>query len=301
MIFSEIYSAYYKTVAKILKQALSKPTELNEIRRIVSENAFAESLLAIEPSITSEKWQLIKADGTTPLKKPPRMPLTTLEKRWLKAISLDKRIRLFGDNLIDIPDAEPLFTADDIFVFDKYADGDPFEDEGYIERFRFIMQSIKDKRSVEAEYISKSGERAIVRFMPRYMEYSEKDDKFRVVGLKGGGSVTLNLSKIISATFCRDKYSKKRMVKNFRDKVEFELVDERNALERVLLHFADLEKQAVKLDEKRYRITLSYDVSDETEIVIRLLSFGPMIRVTAPESFAELIKERLISQKSLGL
>ena len=69
----------------------------------------------------------------------------------------------------------------------------------------------------------------------------------------------------------------------------------------MLLHFAHFKKQAEKLDDERYRITVSYDKDDEMEIVIRILSFGPMIRVTAPQHFIELIKKRLINQKSCEL
>ena len=83
--------------------------------------------------------------------------------------------------------------------------------------------------------------------------------------------------------------------------VIFELEDERGALERVLLHFAHYEKQAEKQDDKHYKITVYYDKDDETEIVIRILSFGPMIKVIAPVHFENLIKERLIKQKSCGL
>lgn len=52
---------------------------------------------------------------------------------------------------------------------------------------------------------------------------------------------------------------------------------------------------------KHYKITVNYDKDDETEIVIRILSFGPMIKVVAPAHFENLIKERLIKQKSCGL
>ena len=79
------------------------------------------------------------------------------------------------------------------------------------------------------------------------------------------------------------------------------MVDQRKTLERVLLHFAHYEKEAEKLDEKHYRITVVYDKEDETEMVIRILSFGPMIKVTAPQHFVELIKQRLIHHKSCGL
>ena len=43
------------------------------------------------------------------------------------------------------------------------------------------------------------------------------------------------------------------------------------------------------------------DRFDETEIVIRVLSFGPYVKVLEPEGFVNLIKERLISQKSCEL
>ena len=81
----------------------------------------------------------------------------------------------------------------------------------------------------------------------------------------------------------------------------FELEDRRNALERVLFHFAHFEKEAEKIGKDRYRVSLNYEKDDETEILIRILSFGPMIKVLEPDSFVELIKERLRKQKSCGL
>ena len=86
-----------------------------------------------------------------------------------------------------------------------------------------------------------------------------------------------------------------------KDMVIMELTDERNSLERAMLHFSDLEKETVKLDDLHYRITLSYRREDETELLIRILSFGPTIKVTAPDSFIRLIRQRLNKQKSYGL
>lgn len=76
-----------------------------------------------------------------------------------------------------------------------------------------------------------------------------------------------------------------------------ELTDERRALERVLLHFAHFEKKAEKLDETHYRVIVYYDRKDETEMVIRILSFGPMVRVVEPNHFVELMKKRLMQQR----
>ena len=52
-----------------------------------------------------ERWQLILPDGTTPIKNKPSMPITLLQKQWLKAIGCDPRIKLFGDFDFDYADA----------------------------------------------------------------------------------------------------------------------------------------------------------------------------------------------------
>ncbi|MBO7373812.1 MAG: WYL domain-containing protein, partial [Oscillospiraceae bacterium] len=78
-----------------------------------------------------------------------------------------------------------------------------------------------------------------------------------------------------------------------------ELYDARNALERVMLHFSDLEKETERIGDRRYRITLKYRQGDETEILIRILSFGPVLKVTEPENMVSQIRERLSRQAAL--
>ncbi len=46
----------------------------------------------------------------------------------------------------------------------------------------------------------------------------------------------------------------------------FELVDERNALERILLHFAHFKKQVEKIDDRKVQVMLHYDKEDESAI-----------------------------------
>ena len=308
MIFSELYSVYYNTVAHILKRAVDHPVGKEELRHIIEKNAFEESILNIEPALTEEKWQLLKPDGTTVIKKKPEMPLTLLQKRWLKAISLDPRMKLFGEGQIDFErdewkEIEPLFTSEDYYIFDQYSDGDDYNDEGYIRNFRLILDAIEHQYPLRIDSYNHKGKTIQSILRPQYLEYSEKDDKFRVTGrgLKLGG--TINLGRIIRCEkYAEDEKCKiSHRIPTRKRSVIFELSDERNALERVLLHFAHFEKQAEKLDEKHYKITVSYDKDDETEIVIRILSFGPMLKVVAPAHFENLIKERLMKQNSCGL
>lgn len=283
-----------------MKAAVDHPLKKDELHRIIHEHAFGESILEIEPAISEERWQLIRADGTTPLRHVPSMPLTLLQKRWLKAISSDPRMVLFGDAVPDFPDVEPLLTPEDVLVFDKYSDGDPYGDETYQRNFRVILSAIRERYPLSIKMENRRGGTLRQVLLPEHLEYSEKDDKFRLIGFGRLREGTVNLARIISCEPYTEPYEfhLNRKTPKSSKTVEFELIDQKNALERVLLHFAHFEKQAERLAEDRYRVTITYDKSDETELVIRLLSFGPMLKVTAPQSFVELIKERLLQQKS---
>lgn len=302
MIFSELYSTYYNTVARILKAAIEHPLSKEELRSIIEKNAFGESILNIEPAIMEERWQVLAQDGSTALKHTPTMPLTLLEKRWLKAIFQDPRIKLFTDEADNFPEVEPLFHPDDVLVFDKYSDGDPYTAESYIHNFRRVMDAIHKRYPLSIDTTNRRGSIIHRVLMPEYMEYSEKDDKFRLIGSGRRYAETVNLGRIVRVK-PYNKPFETHPVKGLSPKnrtVQFELVDSRSALERVLMHFAHFQKQAEKLDENRYKVTITYDKDDEMEIVIRILSFGPMVKVTAPQSFVDLLKQRLISQKSCG-
>lgn len=300
MIFSELYSAYYNAVAAILAKACDHPLSKAELRGIIMQKAFGESLLSIEPALLEERWQLLKADGTTPIRHAPTMPLTVLQRRWLKAITLDPRIRLFPDACFEDPDVEPLFRQEDIDVFDRYSDGDPFEDETYIRHFRLILDAIRNRVPLAIDAVTGKGETVHHVLMPDALEYSEKDDKFRLVG-HGSRRLFVNLSRILRCSRSESGWQPPEEPPEppVQKTVVLELVDRRNALERVLMHFAHFEKQAERLDQDRYRIRIVYQQEDETEILIRVLAFGPMIRVTSPENFTALVKERLRRQQAL--
>lgn len=303
MLFHEIYSIYFQTVAKILTEAVEHPLTTGEINSIIQNHAFEESSLNIPESLGAAHWQLLKEDGTTILKRKPTMPLTILQKRWINAVASDPRIRLFTDQPVVFSDVEPLFLPEDIYVFDKYSDGDPYGDAEYIRNFRLILDAIRHQYPIEISMINRRGKQVTTQTIPEYLEYSEKDDKFRLIGTGSKLGNTINLGRI---TFCekcenqqREKIGKRKLPQP--RKVIFELFDDRNALERALLHFAHFEKQVEKLEDQKYQVTLHYDKADETEILIRVLSFGPMIRVVKPAAFIHLIEDRLSEQKSCGL
>ena len=66
-----------------------------------------------------------------------------------------------------------------------------------------------------------------------------------------------------------------------------------------MLHFSHLEKQTERIGDNRYRLTLRYEKEDETELLIRVLSFGPALKVISPEKFKKRLLRRLELQMQL--
>lgn len=302
MIFNEIYSAYYNAVAKIIAQILDGNADEKELNKIVCDNAFGESMLTVLPSLNSEKWQLVRSDMSTPINNKPTMPLTLIQKEWLKAITLDPRIRLFGVEIDGLDDVLPLFTPADYVVYDKYGDGDPYDDGEYVARFRTILSALKEKRALKIKTVNRKGNLIFMTVMPQRLEYSEKDDKFRLISTGCRYGSTLNVARMVTCEKCSEGGFISPILKpSVKKSLTLRVCDERNALERCLLHFAHFEKRAERIDEKHYLVHIQYDKSDETEMVIRILGFGPLVEVTEPNDFRQLIIQRLQRQKSCEL
>lgn len=300
MIFSEVYGNYFNAVAAILDMAVSGNLTGKELTKAVQENAFGESIMTIPANLTDGTWPLLKPDYTTPFRHSPTMPLTAVQKQWMKALLADPRIRLFALSDKGLEDVEPLFTPEQFVFYDRYSDGDPFEDGEYIRAFRIVLTAIKERRKIRVRFRSSKGVRQSWIIVPQKLEYSPKDDKFRIISASPKGHTeTVNMARIKNVSLL-DRCPDEEFVP-FRHDMKtlvLELTDVRNALERCMLHFSNLEKETEKLDERHYRVTLRYDIEDETEILIRILSFGPVLKVIEPESFVALIRERLGRQES---
>ena len=99
MLFHEIYGSYYSTVAAILKDAVRGTLTEKNMYEHIRAHAFGESQMVIPDGMKGEKWRLIHKDLTTPIMEEPEMPLTFMEKRWMKAMLLDPRIKLFDPDV----------------------------------------------------------------------------------------------------------------------------------------------------------------------------------------------------------
>lgn len=117
-------------------------------------------------------------------------PLTLLEASWLKALLADARIRLFlSDDSFqhlskELADVEPLYRQEDFLCFDRYLDGDPYADEDYRRRFPGHSRRHAGAGGVVDRVYAAEGPPNNGQYIPLQLEYSAKDDKFRVFAAK---------------------------------------------------------------------------------------------------------------------
>lgn len=300
MIFHELYGSYYKAVAKILEAAQQGTLNEAAMYRLAAQYGFPESSQTIVPALKEQRWQLLTEDYRTPLQHAPQLPLTTLEKRWLKTVVQDPRVKLFVPTLPDLADVEPLYKQDNLVYFDRYGDGDPFESPEYQEHFRLLLQAIRQHRRIIIHFQTGHGGMRSSIYCPLALEYSDKDDKFRVLCAGNWRRRTVNVGRITRCTLLKAAFSPDTKVpEQPLAKVVFRLKDTRRALERAMLQFAPFKKQVTRLDEETYEVALEYDPEDETDVVIQLLSFGRYVTVLEPERIREEIERRITRQIEL--
>lgn len=317
-LFSEIYSCYYQVMRHLLSNQV--PVSMQDIRAQISAEGFEESLLSIIPKLESGAWNLFDRDGGLYLSKlssPFITPLSCLEKSYLKALLSDARIGLFLDpeqleTLQDmLSDVTPLWKPEQFYYYDRFAGGDPYGDETYRSNFRILLQAQKNRQYVDIDYNAPNGNRVHHHYVPARLEYSVKNDKFRLLALKNTGNgkmrpELLNIARMRSVQ-PMDKTLSSSIDLNaliqgsyYKEPLRLQIVNKRNALERAMLHFANYEKNTFKIDENTYECLIYYNQNMETELLIEVMSFGPMLTVLGNDKFLALLKERLQRQASIS-
>lgn len=310
-IFSEIYSTYYSITEKILGRG---EATLSDIREVIGEHGFSETMLFLEPKlIGSDGFGLLnekKDVYRSILKKAPHIPLTALEKHWLCAVLCDRRSGLFldakqRDELMKLLGDEPLFQGKFFNFFDRFSDGDDYGDESYIRHFCDILTSIHDRKLVKISFNTRKGNRITHYFLPERIEYSSKNDRFRIHAIryrknKPIDTGIINMSHIIM-TECTDITPVEAYLHSeLKREAVVRIRNERNAINRFMMEFAELERVSeYDEDKNECEVRMKYKINDEAEILIRLLSFGPVVEVIGPEPLRESVKLRVKRQSLL--
>lgn len=337
-LFDKLYGCYYNILRHMLTLAADHPITRQEMEELCRAYGFQESALAILPRIMDHTWPLLEENESHAgshaaprtyrsrlLSPPSAIPLTSLQKAWLRALLSDPRMSLFLDSeeteelASCLADVNPLYHEGDFYYFDRYKDGDPYDSPEYRKCFQTILTALREHTILLVAYEGKKGRIHTFETAPYQLQYSSRDDKFRLCCLQYrhghfSRNTLLNLGRIKA---CR--ISEKAMETHtsadcpaLLDRLRFKPVNkasepvllkisgERNSLERCMLHFANYEKHTeYDEDQACWLCSIYYDLADETELLIDILSFGPVVQVLGPESFVRQIRERVRRQHEL--
>ena len=316
-LFSEVYNCYFQVIKSLIekKNFISE----KEVTLHIKNTCFEESILYLLPKLTEQGWGFYeKQDGLlhSRLSENFYVPLTDLQKSYIKAILLDDKIGLFLDDkeieaISDtFSDVEPLYLPDDFYYYDHFTDKDDYKNPDYRNHFRTILSAIQNHEYIDILYESRYHRRLHHSYLPCRIEYTIKDDCFRLLAVEAHHSqnpqvITLNLCRIQevipTGRIARQLPNISHLIQHSRyhEPVCILIKNRRNALERAMLQFANYEKSTRKLDEDTYECLIYYNKETETELLIEILSFGPMIKVVGNETFLRQIKERLMRQAAL--
>ena len=314
-LFSERYNCYYQ----VLRHLLTSQTGMTatQMQELIMGEGFEESMLTILPKLQEGEWQLLKKEGNlyySKLHSPLLTPLSTLQQSYLKALLLDPRMCLFlpaeqqKELSALLKDVAPLWTPEQIYYFDRYKGGDPYDTPAYQQNFSTLLDAIKKQQYVDIDYTSPKGNHIHHHYLPCKLEYSIKNDKFRLLAIEKPGSShpcldTFNVGRMVSVIKLDQFHSTPVDLNSiivssyYEEPVTLHIHNQRNALERAMLHFANYEKNTKKIDADTYECRIYYNKNMETELLIELLSFGPMITVLGNERMLELIRQRLQRQQ----
>ena len=310
LVFHEVYGAYYNALSRILSLAVRRELTPAKLYDAVRDNAFSESGMHLPDRLLTGEWGFLNENLETCLGREPAMPLTLIQKRWLKSLMEDPRIRLFLDSEAydalseQLKEIRPLYACDTFCWFDRFTDGDTFSDPVYIRHFRTVLSALREQKMLFLIYRNRFGNAREMQVIPQYIEYSGREDKFRLYAGDPGAvepdePLRLNISRILECRLLDESIPFVTKVKTRRETVVMELVDGENTLERAMFHFSFLEKKTERLENGRFRITLYYAKADETEILIRILSFGHQLHVISEGYIREELTARLASQRCI--
>lgn len=316
-LFSEIYTCYYQIVKSILQHPAA--LTLEDLRTSVSGMGYEESLLYLIPKLTSGEWNLLERKGDIFLSRLSEdfyIPLTDLQKSYIRTILQDERIQLFLDE--DkceylkqlLCDAQILWQPEDFYYYDRFTNGDDYSNPDYRQHFRTLLTAIHNHQYVDISYESRNNHRVHHHYLPCRLEYSIKNDKFRLLGTlrsdKQHRIEILNLDRMKNVTLMPEQadyipdINESIRSSYYKEPVRLRIHTDRNALERTMLQFANYEKNTTKIDDNTYECLIYYNQKMETELLIEVLSFGPLIEVLGNERFLSQIKQRLKKQKRLS-
>lgn len=262
------------------------------------------------------------------------LPITKIEVRWLLSVLEDPLAKIFLSTkqidsirycLARAPFRMEKLQIDAINYFDRYnledrismgkkhiAQKGRVNDKDLL-HIRTLYEAIIKEQKLHVVYRNWAGQKRYVTCAPLRIEYSRRDDVFRLWHVQNSKSQIriINIPRIIHIEELVDKHFDLKEQREILDKlydktmtsIQIEFYQGvKNLPDRILTEFSLWKKKCVyDSSECKFVMTLYYSVLDEKEIMIRLLSYGPYIRIIASDDnyILKEIKARIKTQREI--
>lgn len=313
--FNDYDSRYYEIIGRLNEMA---PFEMKEAIEVFQKFGFLETPLALSEAIFKDKpdaaypffEKMDSGQYHSMLQHPCKRPLSIDELKWLKAVlGSDKAKCLLDAPLIEklqdlLNGISPLYQYEQLVGHHVASDKDDFTQQHYQSTLNSALQAIEESRIVYIEYAGVHGSKLATHFFLHELEYSPRDGKIRLICSKVRPSglkkiQRLNLSRVSKLALTSRTYTGDRAVKNSQVEgavLELEILNERNGIERCFYQFSVYERLSFYRHEKgTCHMRMHYLPSYEAELMIQILSFGPIVKVLGPEDFKQRFVQRLFN------
>lgn len=227
------------------------------------------------------------------------IPLTQIEKQWLINILDNPIAKCFLDEKelnhirkrIDDPG---LFDINHVVLYDQRRGmGEYYDDKIFQEKFRKILEMVYHDEEALIAYrpqrMKNDDHPTVYKYIPLSIEYSKRDNKFRLITWNNGKAKKLNFERIVDIRETIGNVDEERkirinnmyMTQRINKQCHLTVIfGETNGIPyRILNEFSCYKKECVRTNDGFYKMILYYDSDDTKEIAIRLLGYGSLIRI----------------------
>ncbi|AGF57875.1 hypothetical protein B0P06_003815 [Clostridium saccharoperbutylacetonicum] len=325
-LFHEYKNKYFHLVFRILNLA-NNGLYKDEIIKIIEKEEYDEKVIGkdfktFEGMLLNQYDKkdnfnfLEERDGKyySILNNEDRMPLkvrfSKLEKSWLNGMLEEPVVQaLLGNETLEkLQKAliEIKTGSNKVIEFTNKGKNDFEVDlEKISKNFYTILEGIIEERPILYSNVDKNGNEYKNQLaLPIRIEYSLKDDKFRasLYSLEEQRPIMVNLhtlEKVEIEQKVNSKIRREEVLKKLKEKkyceipITIELEDIRGAMERCFMSFSSFERNSRSISENKYEIDIYYYTFEEDEVLRKIISLGPYVRVKSPDSVREIIIDKI--------
>lgn len=241
---------------------------------------------------------------------PLKVRFSKLEKSWLNGMIKEPVVQaLLGKDILEKLEAALIDVkkgSNEVIEFTNKVKSDVDVDLEKMSRdFYAILEGIINEKPILYSNVDKNGNEYNNQLaLPIRIEYSLKDDKFRasIYSLEEQRSVMVNLHTLkevkiaqnVNSEIKREDVLKKLKEKKYSEiPITIELEDIRGAMERCFMSFSSFERNSRNISENKYEIDIYYYTFEEDEVIRKIMSLGPYVKVKSPDRVRDIVIDKI--------